>query len=689
MSPKSKENKRQKAQLQPKKQVQKVVSISSNKWIWVALAVVIITTFIIYFRAIKFNILYSWDDSLYIRENSHIKDLKWENIKLFFTNFYVAHYQPITILSYAIENKLGGGKAFLFHFDNILLHLFNTCLVYVLIRRISPKSAAVALITAAFFAVHPLHVESVVWIAERKDVLYSFFFLLALIMYSSYLKTEKIKHLIFAGIFYVLSCLSKSAAVILPLVMLLMDYYAGRKISVKMFLEKVPFFLISLVFGIVAMLATKKALIPAPDMSIVEHLSIVSFSFFSYLFKAFIPVCLSPIYPYPEDIGSGLPIMYYLSFLFVLAILVFVWYSRKWGRDIIFGFVFFIITIMLVLQFIPTGLAIMADRYSYIPYIGIFFIIGKVYERLALMVNVKLNYQRYLLIFFLFGFISYSALAYERVGIWENEDTLFSDVISQYPHCKLALGGRAMYFMNYHSNYAHDKITKEEGYKKAIADFENSLKYTTDIKEKALVYYDIGVAKNSLGDTAAAKLEYDKSLEVDPSYRDSYLNRGICYMNYYAKIVYARDNEKQMAAINNSIKDFDKAIILDNNFLDAYVNRGNAKIMLKNDTGAIKDFDKAIALNQKDKNALVYINRGIAKNDLKEYESAIKDFDLAIAINANYPDAYTNRGCAKFYLKDYQGALKDYNKVIELTPQDANAVKNRDVVNAILGIAKK
>ena len=123
-----------------------------EKWVWFALAVVVITTFAIYFNAIRFNILYSWDDNVYIRENNDILSLHWANIKLFFTKFYAGNYHPLTILTYALEYNIGSGKPSILHFNNILLHIVNTCLVFVLIRKISPKNAIVALITAAFFS---------------------------------------------------------------------------------------------------------------------------------------------------------------------------------------------------------------------------------------------------------------------------------------------------------------------------------------------------------------------------------------------------------------------------------------------------------------------------------------------------------------------------------------------------------
>ncbi|NTW32491.1 MAG: tetratricopeptide repeat protein [Bacteroidetes bacterium] len=639
MNPKDKKKK----QILQKKPLQTAKKNVIDKWVWFGLAVVFITTFAIYFKAIKFDILLSWDDNLYIRDNSHIKDLNWENIKLFFTKFYAANYHPLTMLSYAIDYKIGAGKTFIYHFSNIILHILNTFLVFILIRKISPKNAVVALITAAFFAVHPMHVESVAWVSERKDVLYSFFFLISLIMYCNYIKLQKAKHLVLSVLFFVLSCLSKSAAVILPLIMILLDYYSNRKFNWKIIIEKIPFFAISLVFGLVALNSQEGAIQNmAPDMTIIEHISVISYSFSSYLLKAFIPIHLSAIYPYPYELGSTLPLTYYLSFLFVALVLYLVWYSRKWRKDIIFGFIFFIITIILVLQFIPVGCAAMADRYSYIPYIGIFFIVGKLYERLSSGEKIYLkNSAKYLIIALVVGFFIFAGITNNRVKIWKNDDTLFSDVVNKYPNCSISYRCRGVFFKSYYAEKicVDDNIKREMYLKKAFSDFENSLKFANTINDKERSYYELGSTKGALGDFEGA----------------------ISYL--------------------------DKAIKIDSNCSTSRNNRGCARYSMKNFEGALIDYNKAIEINPQD--AIAFFNRGKTKSELKDYTGAIKDYDKAIRIDVNYISAYYNRGAAKFYLKDYKGALEDYNKNIELNPQDLDAIKNRDIVKSLLRDTKK
>jgi protein O-mannosyl-transferase len=425
--------------------------------------------------------------------------------------------------------------------------------------------------------------------------------------------------------------------------MLLLDYYSNRKHSWKMIVEKLPFFAISLIVGLIAIHSQKGATQDmAPNMSAIEHISVISFSFISYLFKALIPVNLSAIYPYPIELGGTLPIIYYLSILFVGLLLFFVWYSRRLGKDIVFGFLFFVITIILVLQFIPVGAASMADRYTYIPYIGVFFIIGKLFEYFSNNINAKYKkYSNYLLIVFIFGFITFSSISYGRVKTWENDETLFSDGISKYPYCSTLYFNRGSYYLNYYAEnvYANNKTKRDMYINMSILDNENSLKFTYQHTEKAKTYCNLGLAKCDLGDFVDAISYLDKAIEIDSSYANSYKNRG------------------------------------------------KAKLMLKDYKAALEDCNKVIQLNPQDVTS--YLNRGIIRIYFNDYIGVICDSDKAIKIDANNANSYDLRGYAKYYIKDYEGALKDYNKAIELNPEDSIAMKNRDVVKSILKNLKK
>ncbi len=660
---KVKENKPKKPQskLNSQKTAKKSENQNFSKWVWFFLAGIFITTFIIYLKAIGYNLLLYWDDNFYITANDHIKDLNWTTVKLIFSNFYASNYQPLVMLFYAVEYKLGSGQAQIFHFINILFHLLNTYLVFVLVKKIAPKNVFVALITAAFFAVHPMHVESVAWVSERKDVMYSFFFLLGLVSYVKYLDQKTYKRLIITLIFFVLSCLSKSAAVVFPMVMLLIDYYLSRKIDRKMIFEKIPFFLVSLVFGFVALYSQKSSGVLedwAPKMSFIEHMSVIAFSFCSYIFKAFIPINLSAIYPYPMEIGHTLPVLYYLSLLFVIIILFFVGFSYRWGKDILFGFLFFIITIILVLQFLPVGSAIMADRYTYIPYIGLFIIVGKVFDYFYSKAKNRQAFRKYSLAFLLFLFFIFSAVSFVRVSVWKNDETLFSDAINKYPNCSIAYVNRGNYYNGYLANQVYKGNTENEikYINLAIKDFENAIKYELIPKNNWRAYFNLGLAHGNAGDIAGAVEDFNKSIELNADNRYGFLSRGVHYLNYYANNVYINDKAKR----------------------EFYINK------------AVSDFESSLALSSsRDEKIVLYKNLGVAKVQLGDYNGAIRFYDKLIDLDPKNADAYVKRSDARYQIKDYQGAFDDCNKAIELDPGNTITVKNREIVRAILESSKK
>ncbi len=220
---------------------------------------------------------------------------------------------------------------------------------------------------------------------------------------------------------------------------------------------------------------------------------------------------------------------------------------------------FFIITIILVLQFVPVGAATMADRYTYIPFIGIFFIIGKLYEHLSLHANANLiKYKRYSLIVLVLGFITFSTITSKRVKIWKNDDTLFSDAINKYPNCRIPYLNRGVYFLNYFANikYINNNFEREKYIKRAIKDFENTLKLTFIPLEKVQVYNNLGIAQITLGDYVNAISYLEKAIKIDP---------------------------------NNA---------------NTYNIRGNAKFYLKDYAGALEDYNKVIELKPQDSNAI-------------------------------------------------------------------------------------
>ena len=243
----------------------------------------------------------------YVTNNAIVQEFSGENLSGMFSDFQAGLYQPFTMLSLAIDYQLGGGKPFAFHLTNVLLHLLNTILVFVVVRRLM-NEPRIALIAAALFGVHTLHVESVAWITERKDVLYALFYLLALWQYMVYIESQKLKNLAFALILMVCSLLSKGMAVALVPTLFLIDLYLGRSKELKkVLLEKLPFFAVALFFGWLALQGQSSSEAMAGDLGqgTTRQIAFAGYAFWVYLAKMLVPIKLSAVYSYPLAQGGG------------------------------------------------------------------------------------------------------------------------------------------------------------------------------------------------------------------------------------------------------------------------------------------------------------------------------------------------------------------------------------------------
>ena len=223
----------------------------SNLRITLCLCLILLIVFGAFLPSLK-NGFVNWDDDCYVLNSSSISSsISASNLKSIFTSFSVGHYQPLTILSYAFDYQLFKLNPYYYHLTNLILHLLNSLLVFYLIYLLS-GNIGVSFITAILFGIHPLHVESVAWISERKDVLYSFFFLLSCIIYLYYLTKERnSKYYLLSLFLFLCSLLSKSMAVTLPLLLLLMDYYLKRKPNKELLLDKIPYFFLTAISCII------------------------------------------------------------------------------------------------------------------------------------------------------------------------------------------------------------------------------------------------------------------------------------------------------------------------------------------------------------------------------------------------------------------------------------------------------
>lgn len=535
----------------------------------------------------------NYDDDKLIYQNPKITSLSPTAVKTFFTEDHVGLYHPLVLLSYALEYRFFKLDPVPYHMTNLVLHLLNTGLVFWIILIVSSQPL-VAFVTALLFGIHPLHVESVAWVTERKDTLYAFFFLAATIAYLFYRRRASLAQYVLALLLFIASLLSKPMAVTLPFILIACDYLTGNRLTKKDILEKIPFFVIAVLFSLLTVYIHYHStdVSPRPPFALWQKIFISCYGFIFYIGKMILPVKLSCIYPYPDDIYTRLPAIFRAAPVIVAALTAAVVFSVRHTKKILFGFLFYAITVAPVLQFLPAGgEAVPADRYTYIPLIGLFYIAaegcGWLWEKnrqLRLFVIIALSTLMIIL-----GYLTFM-----RGLVWQDSVKLWTDVLASRPHAGVAYSNRGS---EYYLRGEHDK---------AIADFNEALKLNPRYAE---VYNNRGVLYSERGDNDKAIADFTRAITLKPSYAASYDNRGLAYL--------------RKGLFEEAIRDFTKAIELEPRLASAYNHRG----IVYNDQGlfdrAIEDYNTALAIQPNYSDA--YHNRGVAHFMKRDFDRAWRD----------------------------------------------------------------
>lgn len=559
--------------------------------------IIVIVAFVSFSSSFENGFL-QWDDNLQITENRDIKELSLNSIKTFFSSFYVGMYQPITTITYAIDYKIAGLDSRFFHFSNILYHLLNIILVYTLIYRIKPNLYLASFITLVF-AIHPLQVESVAWLSARSNLIYSFFYLLALIKYIDYIKSDlNIRYYLFSSLFFVLSILSKSTAVTLPILLFVFDYYYKRNVlSKRVILEKTPLILLSISIGILTIFARKEAdhLTNLSNyFNLFERFLLACYAVLFYLSKLFAPINLSAFYNYPLKTNDFLPIIYYLAPILLFGLAFIIFRLKQFTKEIIFGIGLFLIPISIVLQIIPVGSQTVTERYMYLPMLGLLFVCAILIEKYIFTKRSIVLFITCIII--IIGILS--TLSFQRTKTWKDTMTLFDDTLEKQP--------RAMTVRNLRGV----EYKKIGDYQKALEDFNKVLYYYPNYADS---YNNRANVKKNLGDLNGAIQDFDKAIQLEPASPEIYSNKGIVLA--------------ELGDINSAIQQFSISLRIDPNYVIAYTNRAKAYAMVTNYRAALNDLDQALKLNPE--LGLAYFTKGMIKIQLND-PSACKDLQNAL-----------------------------------------------------------
>ena len=647
---------------------------SQNYRYYVA-AIVSLVTFVVYLPSLHHEFV-EWDDAQYVVENLHIRSINITFIKWAFANFHASNWHPLTWISPAIDYAIWGLNPLGHHLTNVILHAINTYLVVLLIigllnvlKETTIKKGLEEFlhertilitggVTGLLFGLHPLHVESVVWVAERKDLLCALFVLLSIILYTKYVNRinkepaqEKSslrffnKQYFIAFVFFILALLSKPMAVTLPFVMLILDWYPFKRIrSLKTFqaafIEKIPFIALSLISSVLTVLAQRAggALVSMESAPLSTRVIVGAGSLIAYLWKMIWPLNLIPFYPYPTDV-SLLSLEYLVKIVFVIGITILCIVTAKKQRLWLSVWIYYVVTLIPVIGIVQVGRQAMADRYTYLPSLGPFLIMGLGVAWASRKMNTLPRWGQIIKLLgaaiFIFAFVSMSYLTFRQISIWNNSIRLWSYVIGKHPErVHLVYYFRGLAFLN------TDQADK------AIEDFDMAIALDPYFGD---AFLNRGNAFEKIGKLDKAIEDFDKAIALSPSY-EAYFNRGITF--------------EKMGLIDKAIADYDKAIAFNPYHYEAYFAVGKLYGKAGLFDKAIEYFNKYIAINPK--NAESYNNRGLSYVYIGQDDRALEDFNKAIALDQNIAVTYRNRGNLYLRLGNKELALSDFQKACDL-----------------------
>lgn len=503
----------------------------------VVLTCILFALLAVYAQVVTFGFV-NYDDPQYVANNPFVNaGLSLNGLKWAFTSYHTgATWHPLTWVSHMLDSHLFGTWPGGHHATSLLFHGINTVLLYFVFYRMTGEAGA-CLFVAALFALHPLHVESVAWVAERKDVLSAFFFLLTLLSYQWYSIRPAVSRYIVTIFFFVLGLMSKPMLVTVPFVLLLLDWwplYRMRPLVVgnyvmtaesdyctnncdrvslyRLFAEKIPFFLISAVFGLIAVYAQREggALVSVGVVSVADRIGSMFIRFAWYAWKMLWPTNLAFYYPN----SSGISVTGFLAST-VFAAGMSVWSFRQVRQSpyILVGWLWFVVTLLPVIGLVAVGMQDTADRYSYIPSIGftVMFVwhirhLGKKYQfvrrilPLAAVVAVAL----------------FSVFTWCQVGVWKNSFELSGNALKVTKE-------------NYVAHVIMGDALDDQG--KADAAIMNYREALRIMPTYEAAHNSLGTVLAKQGNIAEAMKSFSKAVSLNPQYADGYANMGLCMIS--------------------------------------------------------------------------------------------------------------------------------------------------------------
>jgi protein O-mannosyl-transferase len=644
-------------------------------------------------QAVTFDFV-DFDDSIYVYANPELaRGLSPDGIAWAFTATRCANWHPLTWLSLLLDHQLYGQKPWGYHVSNVLLHAATAVLLFLVLRRMT-ADLWVSAFVAAVFAIHPLRAESVAWVAERKDVLSGLFFMLTLAAYVGYVRRPfSLARYVSVAALFALGLMAKPMLVTLPFVLLLLDYWplgrmtwpakggrsnatswAGKRTAIpsgwggsctatpatplqpspqgtnslacQLVVEKLPLLALSAVSCVVTARAQAETVAPLDLLPLASRVANTLVAYVSYVGQFFCPAQLAAFYPYPLE---GLPLWQVAGALLLLATVTtgVAAYWRQWPWLLV-GWFWYLGMLVPVIGLMQVGHQSMADRYTYLPQIGL---------TLGLACAVKQALASWphrgrlcgvaaaLLLAILMG------CAWRQASFWHDSETLWQHAIDCMPR-------NAAAHANLASALAHDNRIDE-----AMDHFTTALKIRPDVAD---VHYNFGLALVNCGRIDEGIAQYHQALDIRPDYAEAHNNLGLALAKR------GRSDE--------ALSHYRKAVEIEPAHANAHYNIGLILAERGQLDDAIAQYQLAAKLNPED--AETYNNLGNALIGRGRIEDAIADYQIALQFDANNANTHNNLGIALAGRGRIDEAVVHYQKALELAPNSAGTHNNLGILLA-------
>jgi Tfp pilus assembly protein PilF len=563
----------------------------------------------------------NYDDQIYVYENPNIQaGITLNSVKWAFTSGYAANWHPITWLSHMLDWQLFGSNPAGFHLTNLILHIVNTLLLFFVLKRMTNTLWQSAFV-AALFALHPLHVESVAWVSERKDVLSTFFWLLTMWAYVRYCgnkQTPNIKlgakqtYYLLTIIFFALGLMSKPMLVTLPFVLLLLDYWPLERLNTKrslpyLLIEKIPLFVMAVISSIITFIVQKKsgATEAIEGLSLSDRLANVPISYVKYIIKMIWPARLAVLYPHPrQNVSFSVAV---ISAVVLLVITILIFQLAKNHRYLFAGWFWYLGTLVPVIGFVQVGHQAIADRYSYITLTGLFIIIAWGFPYLL----TKWQYKKAALVSLSLLIISVmSVCTHIQLFYWRNSQTLFQHALDVTRN-------------NYVAHYSLGNWLASQGkFDEAIYHYSQAIQivpgYINALNNLGSVLQKEGKIDEAIG-------YYKRAIEINPGAAEPHANLGIALA--------------ASGKFEEAIRHY-RIAMAETDVPRLHSDLGYALMKLGRFSDAAAEYEKVLIAQPQ--NVEVHNNFGIVLSRQERFDEAIEHFSKALQIDPNCKVARDN-----------------------------------------------